>query len=205
MTVTPSVVPTRRSLLAGALGVGTLGSIAAASPAAAALGDPSIPTNPTVDFHLALSGIPGDDTTIGFENQITLLTWAWGVASPVATGGGGGGAIGRPVPEEFVFAGRSGIHSPRILTALNTGRRLQRALLSCTRPTDGSAFTFMTLRFEDCQLTGYDVTPGATDGFPLDVVSLAFARITYRVTTQNPDGSAGDTVSSTFDYRTNTA
>ena len=68
-----------------------------------------------------------------------------------------------------------------------------------------AAVVFQTLRFDDVQLTGYDVTPSATDGFPLDVVSLAFTSVTYTVTTQNSNGGIGDTVSSSFDYRTNTA
>ena len=201
----PPTLPTRRTMLAGALGVGALGSVAAASPGAAALGDPAIPSNPTVDFYLALSSIPGASNADGFEGQIPLLTWAWGVATPVSTGSGGGGGAGKPVPEEFVFAASSDIHSPRILTAVNTGQRLQRALLSCVRSGDDRGFTFQTLTFDDVQLTGYDVTPSATDGFPLDVVSLAFSKVTYRVTTQSANGGPGETVTSSFDYRTNTA
>ena len=204
MTHAPTL-PTRRTLLAGALGAGALGSLAAASPAAAALGDPAIPSDPTIDFYLSLSSIPGASNVIHFEDQIPLLTWAWGVATPASTGGGGGGGTGKPIPEEFVFAASSDIHSPRILTAVNTGRRLQRALLSCVKPADGPGFTFLTLRFDDVQLTGYDVTPSATNGFPLDVVSLAFAQVTYQVTAQDPEGGAGETVSSSFDYRKNTA
>lgn len=169
-----------------------------------ATGDPVIPTDPNVDFYLSLPGIPGESDAKGFANQIPLLTWAWGVTSPTSIGTAGGGAgAGRPVPEKFVFAATTGIQSPKILTAVNTGLNLQKALLSCVRPGGRAQFTFLTLELQDVRLTSYEVTPHHSTAQPMDVVSLVFTKVTYRVTEQDRDGSTGQTVESTFDYRTN--
>ena len=40
---------------------------------------------------------------------------------------------------------------------------------------------------------------------PLDLVHLKFAKVTQRFFTQNPDGTSGQPVVSSFDYKTNTA
>jgi len=40
---------------------------------------------------------------------------------------------------------------------------------------------------------------------PLDLVRLKFAKVTQRFFTQNPDGTSGQPVVSSFDYKTNTA
>jgi type VI secretion system secreted protein Hcp len=198
-----SSVPTRRSVLAGALGVGALGSVAAsAPPASAALGDPSVPTDPDVSFFLSIPGVPGDATAKGFESQIELLTWAWGVDASVTVGGGTGGGAGKATPRPVVALADSGSQSPLLLGDTNTGRHLETALISCVRSAK-KPFTFLTLKFEDVLVTSYALTPDPTSGVPLDLVHLDFARLTQTVIPQNADGSAGTPISTTFDYTTN--
>jgi type VI secretion system secreted protein Hcp len=196
---TQTHVPSRRTVLAGALGLSALGSAAAADPAAAALGDPAIPSDPEVAFFLNVAGIPGSATTKGFEGQIELITWAWGVDSSVSTGGGGGGA-GKPTPRDFVALARSDIQSPLLLLNTNDGRHLQSVQLTCVRKAR-KPVTFMTIKLEDVIITSYAVTPDPTDAAPLDLVHVEFSKITYSVIPQNPDGSAGTPVTTAFDYR----
>jgi len=196
-------VSTRRSVLAGALGVSALGSVAASSgPASAALGDPAVPTDPDVTFFLSVPGVAGSATAKGFEGQIELLTWAWGVDSSATTGTGGGGGAGKATPRDVVALAQSDIQSPALLGDTNTGRHLQSALISCVRNAK-KPFTFMTLKFEDVLVTSYAVTPDPTNGLPLDLVHLVFAKITQTVFPQNADGSAGTPVTTSFDYDTN--
>ena len=118
--------------------------------------------------------------------------------------GGGGAGTGKPTPQDVVVRARTGMQSPKILAAVNTGKHLQTALLTCVKP-GNRPFTFMTLTFEDVIVTGYYVTPDPKDGVPLDLVHLKFAKVTQRFFTQNPDGTSGQPVVSSFDYRTNTA
>jgi type VI secretion system secreted protein Hcp len=196
-------VPTRRSVLASALGVGALGGVAASSDvASAAIGDPAVPTNPDVSFFLSIPGVAGSATAKGFEGQIELLTWAWGVDSSASTGAGGGGGAGKATPRDVVALAQTDIQSPVLLGDTNTGRHLQTALISCSR-NGKKPFTFMTLKFEDVLVTSYAVTPDPTNGLPLDLVHLVFTKITQTVFPQNADGSAGTPISTSFDYETN--
>lgn len=193
-----TTVPTRRSVLAGALSVSALGGAALApGEAHAALDDPQVPSAPEVSFFLAVDGIAGASTVRGFERQVELLTWAWGVDVPVGTGGGG--SAGRPAPRELVTLARTDVQSPLLLLAAHTGRLVRTVTLSAVRrprrPT-----TFLTVKLEEVQVTGYAVTPDPTDGLPCEVVRLACRKITHTVVPQNPDGSAGTPVTSSFDY-----
>src|SRR4051794_24812220 len=123
-------VPTRRTILASALGVSALGSVAVSSGAAtAALGDPAIPSDPDLLFFLSIPGIAGESTLKGFEGQIELLTWAWGVDATGMVGGGSGGGSGKATPRDVVALAESGIQSPPLLGDTNSGRHLQSALL----------------------------------------------------------------------------
>jgi type VI secretion system secreted protein Hcp len=195
--------PSRRTVLASALGVSALGSVAASAPANAALGDPAIPTDPDVAFFLSVPGIAGSATAKGFEGQIELLTWAWGVDASGSIGGsGGGGGAGKATPRDVIALAQSDIQSPLLLSDTNTGKHLQTALISCVRNAK-RPFTFMTLKFEDVLVTSYAVTPDPTNGLPLDLVHLVFAKITQTVFPQNADGSAGTPISHSFDYETN--
>jgi type VI secretion system secreted protein Hcp len=203
MTKQISQVPTRRTILAGALGAGALGSLALSSaPATAALGDPTVPSEPELRFFLQLSTISGASTYDGFEGQIPLITWAWGVDSTASPVSGGGGGAGRATPRDVALLADTDIQSPLLLATTNTGRRLATALLSCVRPGE-QPYTFMTLRFDEVVVTSYAVTPDPTYGIPTDLFHLRFARVTDQLFPQNPDGSAGSPITSTFDYRNN--
>ena len=170
--------------------------------------EPVVPAQPGPSYFLLLPGIPGSGTLAAFAGQIPLLTWGWGVDSsgsvlgPAGSGAGSGSGSGKATPQDVAIRARTGIQSPKILAAVNTGHHLQNAVLSCVRPGD-HPFTFLTLTFEDVLPSSYYVTPDAKDGFPVDQVRFKFAKVTQKVFTQNADGSAGQPVTTSFDYRTN--
>ena len=175
-----------------------------AGTAGVAAAEPVTPAQPGPTFFLNLATIPGSATAKGFAGQIPVLTWGWGVDSSASVLVGSGAGSGKPTPQDVLIRARTGMQSPKILAAVNTGKHLQSALLTCVKP-GNRPFTFMTLTFEDVLLTGYYVTPDAKDGVPLDLVHLKFAKVTQRFFTQNPDGTSGQPVTSSFDYKTNTA
>jgi type VI protein secretion system component Hcp len=194
-------VPTRRSVLAG-LGAGAFGGLAlAGDPAGAALGEPTIPSNPVVKFYLNVTTIPGSSQVTGFVNQIPVTTWGWGVDAPWTVGGSGGGT-GKPVPQDVVLLAPTGIQSPKILSAVNTAKSVASMVLSCVKGAQ-QPMTFMTLKFDNLFFTSYYVTPDPTDGSPLDLVHVKFAAVTQKFIPQKPDGSPGTAVTTTFDYLRN--
>jgi type VI protein secretion system component Hcp len=196
------MLDTRRTLMTAAPDAGS--PVPTSGPGSVTAAEPAAPAQPGPTFFLDLATIPGSATAKGFAHQIPLITWGWGVDSSTSVLAGAGGGSGKPTPQDVVLRARTGPQSPKVLTAVNTGKHLPTALLTCVRP-GNRPFTFMTLLFEDVLLTGYYVTPDATDGVPIDLVHLKFAKLTQKFFIQNPDGTSGQPVVSSFDYKTNTA
>ena len=200
-----SGMPTRRMAITGALGLGALGgvSLLATPSAEAALGDPTIPTSPGTKFFLRVDTIQGDSTDVGFVNQIHLLTWGWGLSNPtdpVVIGTGAG--AGKATRDDFVFVGRAGLQSPKLVGALNGSRVIPRILLSCVRP-GGSPFTYLTIEFDEAIISSYDITPDGQDGTPIEIVHVKYAKIIYKFIPQKPDGSVATPIATTWNYKTN--
>jgi len=163
-------------------------------------GDLTVPTRTGPSYFLALSSIPGSSTVASFEHQIPVLTWGWGVDATGTVVVGAGATSGTATPQDVVVRAESGIHSSRVLAAVNTGERLERAVLSCVPPGERTS-AFLTLTFEDVLLSGYYVTPEGHAGTPVDQLRFKFAKVTQQVFTDGSDGMAGEPISSSFDYR----
>jgi type VI secretion system secreted protein Hcp len=205
MTRSQRPVPTRRAMMAGALGIGALGGTALAAPAAdAALGDPTIPSAAAGKYYLTLATIPGSVTDPGFEKRIELLTWGWGATSPANPLAASGGGTGKTAPKDVIFAARTDIHSPNVVLALNTSKTLASAHIASVK-TGTKPYIYLATLFERVVITDYYVTPDPDDGVPMDVVHLKISKVTVKYTPQNQDGSASQPITTSFDYSSGTA
>ncbi len=93
--------------------------------------------------------------------------------------------------------------SPPLMLACATGRHISFAILTVLQPAEGRR-KVMTLRFDNTILTRYQQSSGDTDGNPVDVVNLEYAKVTYSFFPQRPDGSTGTPVVATFNFVTQT-
>jgi type VI protein secretion system component Hcp len=122
----------------------------------------------------------------------------------LATSAGGGGSASRPTPGELTFLARTSKASPLLLGATTSGRHLRSALLSVVYVGERPRPQF-EVNLEDVLVSGYEIHTDSTDARPLDLMSLSFGKITFTVYTQNADASTGDTGTSSWNFRTNSA
>ena len=87
---------------------------------------------------------------------------------------------------------------------MNRISTLSSATLSCVKR-GTTPFTFQILAFRDVILTSYYVTPDATNGASLDLVHMKYSQLTHRWVPQNPNGTAGTAITTTFNYKTSRA
>jgi type VI secretion system secreted protein Hcp len=194
-------VASRRALLAGALGVGTLGALAPGLAADAA-GAP-IPTTPG-DYFLQIDGIPGESLNDRHRDWIEPLTFSWGVSSsvnPLVTQSGPPAAKSNPV--DFTFVAITSRASPRLFLACARGTRINNVLLEVAKP-GVQPLVFLKLHLQDVRVASFNQAPG-DDGAPLDVVRLRYVKITNTYVPQRSDGSLGTPVVAGFDYAANVA
>lgn len=187
----------RRALLSGALGVGGLAALAPAGQAA----ETPVPVDPSSVFFLKLDGVKGESTDEAHPGEIALLTWGIGVstsASPLTTSGAG---AGKSKPSDLTFVARTSIASPKLYQLVCTGKHLKSAVLSVLH--SGGGGQYLTITLTDVIVTAYRVAPGESDGFPIDVADLSYAKVTYSYRPQLPNGSLGQAVVFGFDFAGN--
>jgi type VI secretion system secreted protein Hcp len=201
MTDMTDAVATRRALLAGALGVGTLGALAPGFAEAAARA--AIPAGPLGDYFLKIDGIPGDSLDARHANWIEPFTFSWAVsttASALATPSGSPAALSKPA--DFVYVARSSIASPKLFVACARGTRINNVLLEVRKP-GGEQQVYLKVTLQDVRVASYSEAPSESDGTPLDVVHLRYARLIQSFAMQRPDGSLAPAVVGGFDFAAN--
>jgi type VI secretion system secreted protein Hcp len=197
--VSDAAVASRRALLAGALGVGTLGALAPGLGAEAA-GVP-IPTTPG-DYFLQIDGMPGESLDDRHRDWIEPLTFSWGVSSsvnPLATQSGPPPSKSNPV--DFTFVAHTSRASPRLFLACARGARINNVRLEVVKA-GAQPLAFLTVHLQDVRVASFNQAPG-DDGAPLDVVRLRYVKVTNTYRPQRPDGSLGTAVVAGFDYAAN--
>ena len=186
----------RRTMLAGALGLGAAGTLVGTSPATAM----AIPQDPSSQFWVKVDTIKGSSTDARHPQTLDVLTWSFGTDSAANPIGSGGGGASKSKPRDFVFVKRMDRSSPLLHQACAKGSHLKRVDLYAAR--SQASFDYLHVVFEDVFVTSYAAAPSETDAYPLDV-HLAFAKITQSFTSQNVEGGPSETVTFTFNFATN--
>jgi type VI secretion system secreted protein Hcp len=198
MTDITDAVATRRALLAGALGVGTLGALA---PGLATDAAAPIPTTPG-DYFLRVDGIPGESLDDRHPDWIELLTFSWGVSSSVTPLVPlNGPPASKSTPVDFSFVAFTSSASPKLFLACARGTRINNVLLEVVKA--GAARTvFLKVLLQNVRVASFNEAPG-DDGRPLDVVRLRYATLTDTYVPQAPDGRPLPAIVGGFDFAAN--
>lgn len=153
-----------------------------------------------VAYFLKLDGIAGGSVDARHAGEIELASFSWGETGTLAAGGGGGGA-GKVQIEELHVVMKESKASPLLFLACASGQHLKQAVL--TGRTNGKTpVEFLGIVLTDVVVSSYH-TGGGTAAVPDDQVSLAFARIEFAFTPQQPDGKPGVAVKAGWDVKQN--
>ena len=144
---------------------------------------PSASHGATVDYFLNLEGIEGESNAQGFENQIDVLSYAWGVSRE----------DNKPVFQDLSVTKRVDSSSPELLVRAASGRTIPTAELTARRAGE-QQLVFLTFCLTNVVVTSVQSSGGAGDAVPNESVTLAYSTITEVYRPQNPDGSAGQPI-----------
>ena len=116
-----------------------------------------------IDMFLKIDGIDGESTDDKHNNEIVILSYAWGEAQPAPTGGTGGGA-GKIALQDFHFSMLVNKASPKLFLACANGEHFKNAVLT-VRHSGASPTEFFKWRFTEVLITSYqtagDIATGA--------------------------------------------
>lgn len=154
------------------------------------------------DSFLKLGDVKGESQVKGFEDQIQVLAWSWGMQQTGANHMGGGGGAGRVNVNDLSFTHYVDAATPRLIGACCTGKHYQAATL-VVRKAGGEPLPYLTIKLNDVQITS--VSLGSSAGEERQNVTLNFASFELSYQPQdNKGGKKGEAITVTYDIANNT-
>jgi type VI secretion system secreted protein Hcp len=130
------------------------------------------------DAFLKLDGIKGESQVKGFEGQIQIESFQWGVAQVVTNIGGGGTGTGRPTRSDFVFTASSSNASPLLFVNCATGKHIKEGVLTL-RSAGESQTNFSTIKLSNLLISAYNQAGDEDGSVPMDEVALNYTKIEF--------------------------
>jgi type VI secretion system secreted protein Hcp len=156
----------------------------------------TLPTAASAKLFLELPGIPGESQVKGFENQIELDSYQWGVSNAIQVGTSGAKA-GKPAFSEIVVSKQTDKASPQLMLRTANGVVIASARLRVTKSTDTGQTTYLRYCFTGVQVTSFTQSSGGD--LPTESVGLSYASIVQSYTQQDATGGVGNVFSAGWD------
>lgn len=163
----------------GILAIGSSNSFAASDP-----------------IYMDFPGISGDTISKGFENQIQLDSFQWGVERAISSSGGIREASA-PHVGEITVTKLMDKASPLLLQNSLVGQAVGPVTITFVKDAGTGPIRYAQYTLENVLISGYSVSSGGDT--PSESLSLSFTKITFKFTPTNPDGSLGTPIQTTYD------
>ncbi len=132
--------------------------------------------------------IKGESVVSGFEDQIDILDFRWGVDQTGTTHLGSGGAAGKANVHDATFTHYVDAASPNIFTACASGKHLPEVEF-CSRKAGGdSQVDFLKIKMKDVIITNTTFGGTQDDERYVETFSLNFAEYEYKYQAQDNKG-----------------
>jgi type VI secretion system secreted protein Hcp len=155
-----------------------------------------------VDYFLKFDGIKGESADAKHKDEVDIESWSWGETMVTSGSPGGGGGAGRVQMQDFHFVMRLNRSSPVLMKACATGQHIKTATLTARKAGQGQQ-EYLTVKLSDVLVSSFQTGGSEQSAFPIDAVSLNFAKIEVEYKPQNPNGSLGTAVSFRYDLKAN--
>jgi type VI secretion system secreted protein Hcp len=129
------------------------------------------------DAFLKLGDIKGESQVKGFEDQIQIESFHWGVANTASSGGGGAGG-GVATRQDFLLTADSSKASPELFIASVTGEHIKEGLLTLRQAGEDQS-TLSTIKLSDVVITVYDQAGSSEGDRPMDEFALNYAKLEF--------------------------
>ena len=162
------------------------------------------PHSGSIDYFLKIDGIEGESKDSKHGKEIQILSFSWGQTQPVSipfTSGGGSGKVNMEDLTVTMYACKA---SPKIFLSCAKGEHIKSATL-VARKAGGSQEDFYSIKLEEVLISSYHTGGGTGDTLPLDVFTLAFAKINYEYRPQKDKGALDTPVKAGWNLEENKA
>lgn len=155
-----------------------------------------------VDAFLKIDAIEGESIIKGYEKQIAIESYSFGMSNNVtfAAGSGGGGA-GKANIQDIHFTKLMDKTSPALMQALMVGTHIKSIVLTLRKTTGAVQLDYFSITLEDCCLSSYQSGASAGGDSVMEQVSVGFARIKIAYKVQDAKGATVSTANASWDIQ----
>lgn len=156
-----------------------------------------------IDTFAKIGDIKGESMVKGFEDQIQLLAWSWGMSQAGTTHHGSGGGAGKVNVNDLSFTHYVDTATPKFMEACCKGKHYPEATITM-RKAGGDPLPFMTIKLTDCIVTSVSDGGSAGEEQLTENVTLNFAAFEVEYQAQDNKGAKkGGAVAIKYDIAKN--
>lgn len=156
------------------------------------------------NFHIRIGSIPGMSEIAGFEGEIQVESFAWGMSKNAHFGCDEAGRAPRVQVQDLTFTHDVDKSSPMLMIACCTPELFSEAVLTCCRSGTGLQTPYFTITLRDVTVSRVESTGTKLDAIPTERVTLAFREYEVAYQEQGDDGNCkGGPVITGFDVQRN--
>jgi type VI secretion system secreted protein Hcp len=155
-----------------------------------------------IDSFLKLGTLKGESVVKGFEDQMQILSWGWGMTQTGTTHSASGGGAGKVDVQDLHVVKHIDAASPNLALSCAKGTHYDTATLTM-RKAGGTALEYVTLTLTDVLVSSYSVSSSGGDQLQ-DTVALNFGKFKYSYHPQDNKGAKkGGAIDATYDIAKN--
>ena len=156
-----------------------------------------------IDAFLQLGDLKGESPVKGFEEQIQLLAWSWGMSQSGTTHMATGGGAGKVNVQDLSFTHYVDSSTPPIIQACCTGKHFEEAVLTL-RKAGGEALPYLIITLTDLIITSVSTGGSGGEDQLSENVTLNFAKFKYSYQPQDKAGAKkGGSIDVEYNIATN--
>jgi type VI secretion system secreted protein Hcp len=154
------------------------------------------------DITLKLTNIEGESKKSGYEKQIDIYDFKFGVSQAASSSEGSGGGSAKSDCKDLVVTKLIDKSTPIIFLQSATGTHIAEAVMT-VRKAGGQALDYLVVTLKDVIVTNVATGGKSEDERVLEEISLSYAKISIQYKAQNADGTAGATIQKNYDLEMN--
>jgi len=158
-----------------------------------------------IDTFLKLGDLKGESQVKGFEDQIQLLSWSWGMKQTGTTHIGSGGGTGKVNVGDLHFEHYVDSATPGLISSCCTGAHIPEATLTM-RKAGGTPLDYYIIKLKDVVVSGVSSEGKEKLEQIKELVSLNFASFEVSYQPQDAKGAKkGGAIMKKYDIAKNAA
>jgi type VI secretion system secreted protein Hcp len=155
-----------------------------------------------VDIFMKIDDIKGEAIDGTHADEISVLSWSWGVQQTGTTHSGPGGGAGKAQVHDLTFIHYVDAATPNLIKMSCAGKHFKNALLT-VRKAGTTPLEYLKIKLHDVIITSVNHDGAGAEDQHTEKVTLNFGKFEVHYTPQKADGSGGATIPGTWNIQKN--